>query len=564
MSTPGWSRAAAAFVLTTVLGGTVAWAAPAGFVQHRVIAGETLASIGERYLRTPTLWRELQSLNNIADPQKLVPGSIVKLPRRLVRPAGLAVAQVEFVQGATTGTMPAGKEAAPAPAPLAAGDAVTEGTKLNVPEDGYLRLKLADGSVVRVLADSDVELKRLRGKRPGASYQSVIEVHKGKVESEVAPQPKGRTFEVQAPGAVASVRGTRFDVAIGHEGQMCAAVTEGTVLMKPRKARKNGKTAMVAAGQGAVFDGKGQLNSRQSLPDAPDLSTLPQEFHDPNALALAMAPLTVTGSGYEVRIARDERLHEVVRNGVFKSEKVKFAALQDGDYTVGVRTINPDGLAGPESHRAIRVHANPVPPLYQSPAPGGRVTSEAGQLVCNEVAGAGGVLFEVASDAEFRNVRLHDVRSGDCRIGIAALPPGDYWWRVASLPQRGGEAQRGPFAAGQAFTVAEAPTTGAVDIDDSGESPTLRWQAGSAQKFRGQLARDEAFTQLVADVELASPAWTLSGQPRGQYFVRLQATDADGLAGPFSPARKVRIGAVVRNGFGGGLTTSDGAPIERP
>ncbi|MEJ8845020.1 FecR domain-containing protein [Variovorax rhizosphaerae] len=562
MSTPGWSRAAAALLLTTVLGGTGVWAAPAGFVQHRVIAGETLASIGERYLRTPTLWRELQSINNIADPQKLVPGSIVKLPRRLVRPAGLAVAQVEFVQGATTGAMPAAKDVAPTP--LATGDAVTEGTKLNVPEDGYLRLKLADGSVVRVLADSDVELKRLRGKRPGASYQSVIEVHKGKVESEVAPQPKGRTFEVQAPGAVASVRGTRFDVAIGHEGQMCAAVTEGTVLMKPRKARKNGKTAMVAAGQGAVFDGKGKLASRQSLPDAPDLSPLPQEFQDPNALAMAMAPLTVTGSGYEVRIARDERLHEVVRNGVFKSEKVRFAALEDGNYTVGVRTINPDGLAGPESHRAIRVHANPVPPLYQSPAPGGRVTSETGQLVCSEVAGAGGVLFEVASDADFRNVRLHDVRSGDCRIGIAALPPGNYWWRVASLPKGGGEAQRGPFAAGQAFTIAVAPTTGAVDIDDSGESPTLRWQAGTGDKFRGQLARDEAFTQVVADVELASPAWTLSGQPRGQYFVRLQARDADGLAGPFSPARRVRIGAVVRDGFGGGLTTSDGAPIERP
>ncbi|WP_218509510.1 FecR domain-containing protein [Variovorax sp. dw_308] len=567
MSTPGWSRAAAAFALTMVLGGTGAWAAPPGFVQHRVTAGETLASIGERYLRTPTLWRDLQSINNIADPQKLVPGSIVKLPRRLVRPAGMAVAQVEFVQGATTGTMHAGKEAAapaPAPTPLAAGDAVTEGTRLSVPEDGYLRLKLADGSVVRVLADSDVELKRLRGKRPGASYQSVIEVQKGKVESEVAPQPRGRTFEVQAPGAVASVRGTRFDVAVGHEGQMCAAVTEGTVLMKPRKARRNGKTAMVAAGQGAVFDGKGQLSSRQSLPGAPDLTPLPQEFQDPDALTLAMAPLTVTGSGYEVRIARDERLHEVVRNGVFQSEKVKFAALEDGDYTVGVRTINPDGLAGPESHRAIRVHANPVPPLYQSPAPGGRVISEAGQLVCSEVAGSGGVLFEVASDADFRNVRLHEVRAGDCRIGIAGLPAGDYWWRVASLPRGGGEAQRGPFAAGQAFTVAVAPSTGVVDIDDSGESPTLHWQAGSADKFRGQLARDEAFTQLVADVELASPAWTLSGQPRGQYFVRLQARDADGLAGPFSPARRVRIGAVVRSGFGDGLTTSDGAPIERP
>jgi len=207
-----------------------------------------------------------------------------------------------------------------------------------------------------VLADSDVELKRLRGKRPGNSYQSVIRVNKGKVESEVAPQPKGRTFEVQAPGAVASVRGTRFDVAVGQGGQTYAAVTEGTVLMKPRASRKNGTTALMAAGQGAVFDGKGKLHSRQSLPDAPDLSTLQHDFEDPSAFTLSMAPLARAGSRYEVRIARDENLHKVLRNGVF-SEQVKFAVLENGDYTLGVRVINPDGLAGPEARHTIRVHA---------------------------------------------------------------------------------------------------------------------------------------------------------------------------------------------------------------
>lgn len=563
MNAAGWRRAVAVLVLAGGMGGVDALAAPDVFLQHRVAEGDTLASIGARYLRAPARWHELQTLNRIADPTDLFPGSVVRVPRRWIRPASLATAKVEFVQGTATGRMPAIDAAQPAA--LAVGDAVTEGTRLQTPEHGYLRLRLADGSVVRVLADSDVELKRLRGKRPGSSYQSVIEVHRGKVESEVAPQPKGRMFEIKAPGAVASVRGTRFDVSVDSDGRVATAVTEGVVSLKPNRPSKGQpRAANVAAGQGAVVDGQGRIGPRRDLPAAPDLSRFPRDFEDAALMTLQFAPLEVAGGGYEVRIARDEALREVVRNGVFQAGRVQFAALDDGDYTLGVRVLDADGLAGHETRRAIHVHARPVPPLYQSPPAGGRLLGESGQLVCSEVADAGGVLFEVSAQPDFSDVRLREIRRDGCRLGVAALPPGNYWWRVASLARGAGDARRGPFAAGQPFTVAPTPRIGALELDDSGEAPTLRWAAKPGERFRAQLARDEAFTDLVADVDLAAPVWTLSGQARGPYFVRLQARDASGLSGPFSPARRVRIGAVVRTGAGGGLTSSDGAPIERP
>ncbi len=167
-------------------------------------------------------------------------------------------AQVESVQGHTTRSI---KTPAGAPAPVAtrvsAGDALPEGTRLKVPDDGYLRLRLADGSVVEVLAGSDVELRRLRGKRPGSASRSVIQVHRGKVESDVAPQPEGRMFEIAAPGAVASVRGTRFAVAIDANGQVAATVTEGVVELRQTTAR--GATARLTAGQSAVIDRDGRM-----------------------------------------------------------------------------------------------------------------------------------------------------------------------------------------------------------------------------------------------------------------------------------------------------------------
>ena len=554
-----------------------------GELRHRVVAGDTLQALGERYLRVPSRWREVQAVNRIADPDVLKAGSVVRIPHRLLRPPGTTTAKVEFVQGHAVGLPPPEPAAParrvkgappPAPAPaaeaseaLVAGDTVSEGTRIQVPKDGYLRLRLADGSVVRVLAESDVELKRLRTKRPsGGRYESVIDVRRGKVESDVAPQPKGRLFEIHAPGAVASVRGTRFDVAVSAEGRVSTAVSEGVVKVQPRNPRQRGaRSADVRAGEGAVVAADGQLDKRAVLPPAPDLSSLPAVSQDANLLILHLAPPDASLAGYEVRIARGEDMHEVLRNGLFETGRVQFPPLDDGDYTVGVRALDRDGLAGTETRRALRVHARPVPPLYQAPAPGARITSESGQLVCSDVAGANGVQLQVSRSIDFGTPVLDETRSTDCRLGVAGLAPGDYWWRVASIVQApGGTLRRGPFADPQPFTVALTPSVQAVQLDESGENPTLRWQAEGGVSFRAQLARDADFRQPLLDVELSAPTWTISGQPRGNYHVRLQARDASGLVGPFSPARRVRIGPVVGTSDGGILSSGDGALVDRP
>lgn len=551
--------------------GSVQAASPKGDLRHRVVAGDTLQTLGERYLRAPSQWRELQALNKIADPDALEPGTVVRVPRRLLRPAGFATARVEFVEGRPVGTTSAkGRGETPASdetsAPLAAGDAIAEGMRIQVPKDGYLRLRLADGSVVRVLAGSDVELKRLRSKRVTGPYESVIGVHRGKVESDVAPQPKGRRFEIHAPGAVASVRGTRFDLTVAEDGRVSTSVAEGVVKVQPRKPKRRGaRNADVPAGQGAVVATDGQLDKRPTLPDAPDLSALSTTFEDAALFILHLPAPPPTVAGYEVRIARDADMHAVARNGLFLSQRVQFPALDDGDYLLGVRAVDTDGLTGAESRLAIRVHARPVPPLYQAPAPGARISGDTGQLICSDVAGADGVHLQVAPTSDFTRRLIDEVRQGPCRFGVAALGPGDYWWRAASVVKDAdGALRRGPYAAPQPFSVVAAPSVLGIEVDDSGENPTLRWQAEAGQTFRAQLARDADFTTPLLDVDIDTPSWTLHGVPRGSYHVRLQARDASGLVGPFSPARRVHIGPVVRTLDGGTLGSGDGLPVGRP
>jgi len=548
-------------LLLAALTANVAYAQK-GFVRHKVVVGDTLESIGARYLSVPAAWRELQAPNHVVDPEHLKRGSVILLPQALLRPVGTTLAKVEFVQGQTTSGKP--ESAGAQFSPLSAGDTVGEGTRIQVPKDGYLRLRLADGSVVRVLAESDVQLKRLRAKQPTGPFESIIDVRAGKVESEVTKQPKGRVFEIHAPGAVASVRGTRFDVSVGSDGQVGTAVSEGVVALQPKNARqKRMRAANVTAGQGAMIDTNGKLGQARALPGAPDLTGLPEVYEDANVLVFMLGDINGI-SGYEVRVARDDGLHAVLRNGVFRGHRAQFSTLDDGLYTVGVRALDGDGLAGAESRRAFRIHARPVPPLYQSPAPGARIGSETGQLICSETADSSSTHLQVSSRPDFSQPEIDQTQLTACRFNISSLKPGTYSWRVAATAKSvDGTSKQGPFATPQSFTVVEMPRVTGVEADEDSDNPTLRWSGRPGETFRGQLARDADFTQIVMESGLPSSSWTLTGQPRGIYFVRIKARDASGLTGSFSPARRVRIGSVVQTS-GGNLSLGDGSLVERP
>jgi len=532
-----------------------------GYVEHRVEAGETLASIAQRYLRQPGQWRLLQRPNGVKDPQALPAGSTVRIPARLLKPSAVD-ARVEFVRGQALAT-PGG--AAAAPEPVAAGARLAEGARIEVPADGYLSLRLADGSVVRVLAGSDVELKRLRRRNGATSFESVLGVRRGKVESEVAPQPRGRVFEIQAPGAVASVRGTRFDVSVGADGQVGTAVTHGEVALRASKPvrRHSRRLVRVGAGQGVVLQTGGQLGTQRPLPPAPDLSTVADRYEDASSLALDLGP--AARGDYEVRLARGEDFAEVLRDGVARGGQIRFAPLDDGEYILGARALDADGLAGPESWRRVRVDARPVPPLYRLPAPGARVAADGARLICSPVASAQWVRLQVSRRADFAAPEIDEPRLANCELGLPALPAGDYFWRVASVQRDAeGRLDQGPFAAAMPFTLVDVAAPSGLQMLEDGERPALHWVALPHQTYEAQLADDPAFERILASAQGLETNWRLPALPRGAYYVRLRAREPGGVVGPFTAARRVQVGGVVRSSSGDAVRSGDGQPLAQP
>ena len=60
-------------------------------IEHRVLAGDTLEQLATRYLGDRTRWTALQAHNQVSDPFRLRPGSMLEIPTRLLRAASASV-----------------------------------------------------------------------------------------------------------------------------------------------------------------------------------------------------------------------------------------------------------------------------------------------------------------------------------------------------------------------------------------------------------------------------------------------------------------------------------------
>lgn len=564
--------AAGAVLMTSLAPG--AWAADQkDETPHVVQVGDTLEGLSQSYFGTPRLWHQLQARNKVKDPRQLQPGSVVWIPVGLL-PAESA--QVEFVhgdvkvhtaeQGATTNT------AAAANPPVAAGTMLAEGTRLQVGPEGFVTVRLADGSVVKVSAQSDVQLRQLRRRGRAGSVQSVVEIQRGSVESSVAPSTDAsRRFEVRTPRAVTSVRGTRFGVALSESGHTTAAVLQGAVAVQSRTAdnpaRHTAAATVLQPGQGLAVQADGTVGSPRSLLPAPDLTSLPAAVHDLGLLALNV-PGQAGASAYQAIVARDAELTQVLRSGTFANGQLRWKGLDDGQYFISVRAIDAAGIAGLPATQPLTVKTQPVPPLYQKPAPDGVVSSAGGQLLCTQVAGVRWYRIQVATQADFNAPVLDESRLDSCTLSVAHLPVGRYFWRSASVRELpGGGVDQGPFAAPQPFKLVQQPpalSAQALQADDGGTTVSLRWPGQAGQRYRLQLATEMHFEKPVLDTLLDEPQWAASDLAAGTYFLRVQVLDPSGLQGDFSPARSIRVGTGFSTGWGLPVSDSSGEPVRRP
>lgn len=493
---------------------------------HTVRAGDTLIGIGQRLLKRPGDWVQVQRLNAVADPYRLPIGIALRIPVSLMR-AEVAPARIANATG----------EVRDAQGPVAFGAAISERTQLETGADGYATVELADGSTLTLQPRSRLRIEALKRYRNTDAYDARFRLDSGRVETRSAGQARGAgRQELRTPSAVIGVRGTRFRVSAEERGPSRAEVTEGVV--SAARAATPGTAAPVREGFGIVVEQDKPLARPVALLDAPDLTATPalQE-----RVALRFGFPAVTGArSYRGQIASDQEFRAVLAEGVFASPEAKFAAPPDGDYWLRIRGIDVQGLEGRDAAKAFRLKARPEPPFPSQPTNGGKWRGDSVEFRWAAAEEAASYLFQLAADESF-GALVHEA-AAVTQTGLTSpgkLAPGNYAWRTASVRADG---DRGPWGDVQRFTLRPAPADpDPPRIED--RQLTFTWPAEPGQSFELQLARDPRFAEAVTTLKLDVPAASLERPEPGTYYMRVRATDPDGFVGPYTATQSFEVPA---------------------
>ena len=535
MSSSPLSARLAAVLLAAI--SSTAGAAPGGNGEtipawrYVVKPGDTLISIAQRYLAQAGEWPRIQRSNRIADPHRILPGTVVRIPATMLRKEPGA-ARLEKINGSVRWHGGDGEWRA-----AADGLRLAAGTTVETLDDSSALLVLADGSRIVIAPGSMLTLDALSVYAGGLMADTRLHLPRG--QADIAANPGNlpqQNLRIRTPSAQAVVRGTRFRV----EADASAS----------REATLSGLVGVVAAGaRVAVPAGKGTMVREGEPPIAPvallpaaDVSRLPARFeYLPMRFELPQLPGAVEWQGL---IAPDREVESILSTKRTRSGHLTFADLPNGDYVLALRAIDVNGLQGRDALHGFTVFARPFPPGLNTPGDGATVRTARPRFVWGNVVDAARYRFQVSADAGFATP-LHDAVVTDESGEVGAdLPPGSLFWRAATLA---GTGEQGPWGRPAAFTYKPEPGPAdlgkaALSIDHERLALTLP-PPPEGMRYEALLAADKGLQPALVQAQSDEGTFEFASPATGTFYLGVRLVDmSDGTPGPLS-VQKVDIPA---------------------
>lgn len=294
---------------------------------YRIMRGDTLGELAQRYTMDFSNWSALQRINAVEDPYRLQVAKVLRIPFSMI-PMRESSARVLHVAGHVSvdgGT-------------LSAASAVSEGQTVQTGADGFAALQLADDSVVSIPPSTALAVKRLREFVGAGLTDSVFEMNAGSVETRVAPKETGvGRFEVRTPVSVTGVRGTRMRVHAAAGGSR-SEVVSGMAGVDATAASE----MVLREQQGVAIDTGGRSLGIRALLPAPRLS---EPARGPGGWQADFDPVA-GAAGYVVSVARDAEGGHLVSQQKIDAPPARFAASGPGTHYVFVRALDDAGIGG--------------------------------------------------------------------------------------------------------------------------------------------------------------------------------------------------------------------------
>ena len=431
MSAPMSMKRSLALVMGLCFAGIAfAQAQPPGAVWgYKVKPGDRLVDIAKTYQKKPDEWKQLQQRNGVAEPKLLTPGKQLNIPVGELKqgnPVAEAVLVHGDVQRLDKSGQPMGK--------LSSGDILKMGDRLQTSARSTLTIRFADDSRMLVTEKSTIDLTSLVNYGKTGMADTKVQVLEGGTDSQVTPQrgPAAR-YEIGTPAINLAVRGTGFRIQVdGSSGETRTEVDEGLIA-----GTSNGQQALIGRGFGLIAEPGKPLGTPQALLPAPQLEPRDDVI---GKLPVQFAWQSLAGAQqYRLQLlAQLQGAEAIIEDALLQTTRVQWDDLPDGDYVLRIRGVHASGLEGLNAVKAFALRTKPEPPKLTFPGDGQRSTGSKISFRWDAANEAHSYRFQVAEDERFAQVvALVPNIAGDVGAALLALPPGPYFWRVASVTRAG-------------------------------------------------------------------------------------------------------------------------------
>jgi hypothetical protein len=486
---------------------------------YTVRPGDNLWTLADRYLSSPARWPGLARYNGLDEPDRLIPGSLLRIPVAWLRIRPVA-AELVAARGQVELLRPDG-----ASGPAGAGARLGGGEILITGAEAAATVRLAGGTVVEIGPESRVAFDALSAYGKTGMIASRLGLATGRVRATV---PRGTGgLSIQTPAATAAVRGTAFRLASDLSGTRAEGL-EGVIGIESA-----GIVRRLVAGTGTLArPGAPPARVRPLLPPPRvagpiEAESVPQRVVlEPIAGAVA----------YRLELLGGPSGEELLHSRRAEQPELRFD-LPNGGYRIRARGIDADGVEGRDLEGEIRVHARPEPPVPLRPRPGGIEREGRPRFAWAAPEGAEGYRFELRREGEPAPLLTLELAEAGTTLPIE-LPVGTYSWRVATRAM----GEIGPLGPSWRFERRPPSPTPEATAAFAEAGMVLRWpELAAAQRREVQLAREAGFAEVRFARSLDGPELTLPWPEPGRWYLRTRILEADGEAGPWSVPQAIDV-----------------------
>lgn len=497
--------------------------------RYTVKPGDNLITIASRYFVRAEYWAKIQQTNNVTDPQRLLPGTVLRIPVSMLRKTPGA-AYLEHVSGpvrwrAVDGDWQTATD----------GQRLTAGVALETRENASVVLVLADGSRIVLSPASQLTLDTLSLYAGGLMADTRMRLQQGQADILANPGKRGgQSLKIQTPSAQAVVRGTHFRVG-ASETLTREETVSGLVGVDAA-----GKSVRVAQGLGTVARAGAVPMPPMPLLKAADVSGLPKQVeHLPLRFPL---PALAGAVEWQGQIAPDASFERVLLEKMARGAALSFADLPNGNYVLRLRGIDANGLHGLDALHPFTVFARPFPPGLNAPGDAATIRAARPAFAWGNVVDSVRYRVQIARVADF-SALLHDESLAGERWQVPEeLPAGQLYWRAASVTENG---QQGPWSVPAAFVYKPGP--GAADLGKAAlriesEKIALRLPPPpDGLDYEALLSPEKTLEPLLAQTRSADGTLDLPRPESGSYYLGVRLVDrSDNTPGPVA-VQKIEI-----------------------